>query len=683
MSASVAASGQPFNPTRFLKPALAIALSIASVVLIGNIPDLGIHAKVAFITFVVTIIAWTLTDLNDTYVALAGAIVFAATGIDDPAEFFETLGDPLVWLLFASFIIAAVIKASGLSERLATWVATRARNVSHLFILLTLVLVATTFLIPSTSGRAALMLPVFIAIRGIMPNTRAQIALALLFPAVILLSAIASLVGAGGHLITADILWRTSGEYIGFGRWMVMGLPFALASSFSALGVIMIMFLRPEDRKAPLLSSEALQATTKPWRAPERLVMFIAVGLIVLWATETVHGVNSTIIAIIGALIMTAPFINVISFKSALKEVDWSMLVFMATTLELGEALIESGGAQWLVERLFVVFDGGLAHSPLAVVAMVAIFGLLSHLVITSRSSRASVIIPLVILLAIALGFSPTTFAFMTAAATGFCLTLPVSAKPVAMFSKVDGATYSPRDLLRLSTVLLPIHVVLLVLFAFFFWPALGLDIAQARPTETPAAPTWTDRPEIGDKSPFGPIIDLGPNAFNPSGSIQSAGGDKPVGAEIAPDATETADPEASAEAASEAQEAAAEAAEEAQEAAEEAAEGGGEGSERLANANGQLQQAGMLPATTAPAAPPPASPPPPAPPIMAPQGSSPVSPASVVQPPPGNSPAAPPPPPPLDPEAAEEAAEEAQEAAEEAAENAEEGGDPAEEAGD
>lgn len=566
------------RPTLPLRPILAALLSIGLIALISAIPDLGIHAKVAFITFGLAIVAWTLTDINDTYVALAAAIVFAATGIDEPNEFFETLGDPLIWLLLASFMIAAGIKASGLSERMAFAVTRRARTVRQLFILLTIVLVATTFLIPSTSGRAALMLPVFLALRTLMPNTRTQTALALLFPAVILLSAIASLIGAGAHLITADILWRTGGEYIGFGRWMLMGLPFAIASSAAAVLVILTQFMRREDQGAALLPpNEAL--APKSWSGKERIVAMIAGGLVLFWATESVHGISSTLIAILGALLLTAPFVNVVSFKNALKEVDWGMLIFMAATLELGEALIESGGAQWLVENIFGVFQSVALSSPLVVVALVAMFGLLSHLVITSRSSRASVITPLVIFLAAGLGFSPTTFAFMTAAATGFCLTLPVSAKPVAMFSKVEGATYQPRDLLRLSGVLLPIHLILLVAFAFLIWPALGLGTAQASPTEAQQPVVWYDSPAKG-LLPSLPLINLGENPhkdpISPTseqgGASATSGVDAGTGQEEAAEAQAEAlqdAAEAQAEALQEAQEAQAEAAEEAQEVGE------------------------------------------------------------------------------------------------------------------
>jgi len=286
MSAASVSSSTGFHLGAYAKPALAAFISALIIFVIGAIPDLGIHAKVAFITFGLAIVGWTLTAINDTYIALAAAIVFSATGIDEPSEFFETLGDetlgdPLIWLMFASFIIAAAVKVSGLSERMALFVTRHASSVRQLFIMLTIVLIGTAFLVPSTSGRAALMLPVFLAIRAVMPNDRVAKALSLLFPAVILLSAIASLIGAGAHLITADILLRTGGEYLGFGRWLLMGLPFAIASSFAAMFAILFMFTTRHDRAERLNFAGDALAPRKAWSRSELIVAGVTSALVI------------------------------------------------------------------------------------------------------------------------------------------------------------------------------------------------------------------------------------------------------------------------------------------------------------------------------------------------------------------------------------------------------------------
>jgi di/tricarboxylate transporter len=88
------------------------------------------------------------------------------------------------------------------------------------------------------------------------------------------------------------------------------------------------------------------------------------------------------------------------------------------------------------------------------------------------------VLIPLVVALAPAVGLSPAAVAFASTAAAGFCHTLPSSAKPVALFAKVeDTETYAPRDLLRLSAVLAPVSAGLVLLFSVAVWPLLGLPL--------------------------------------------------------------------------------------------------------------------------------------------------------------------------------------------------------------
>lgn len=213
-----------------------IAVSLAAVVITiaiwFGLPELKVEARLAFIVFSLALLGWCFTAINDTYIALAAAIIPSAIGTGAPNEFFEALGDSMIWLLFASFIIAAAVNASGLARRLTMAVAALAHSVNQLFYALTAAIIVTAFVIPSTSGRAALMLPIFIALSATIGDTRITKALALLFPTAILLSAVASLIGAGAHLVTADILLQMTGQHIGFWEWMVWGLPFALASCF-------------------------------------------------------------------------------------------------------------------------------------------------------------------------------------------------------------------------------------------------------------------------------------------------------------------------------------------------------------------------------------------------------------------------------------------------------------------
>jgi anion transporter len=464
-----------------------------------GISDLSIHARLAFSVLLLAVVGWIFTDINDAYIALTAALVFTLTGFTAPEEFFATFGDSTIWLMLASFIVAEAVATVGLSRRLTSFVALRSHSVTQLFYLLTAVLLVTAFVIPATSGRAALMLPVFLALRLALEDAKISRALALLFPTIILLSAIASLLGAGAHLVTVEIVRRLTGENIDFTHWLAWGLPFALVSCFGSTWVILHLFLNRQQRR------HALQLSTLPTTsfadAPndalmssslsraEWYVLGVVVTLVGLWSSEAWHGLNATVVALLGALAVTAPRWGVISFKTGVSRVDWQLLLFLAATLELSDAFIASGGAQWLMHGAFQALQGSFVSSALFLIAAISSLSLLSHLLITSRTARSSVLIPLVVVLGMSLGYNPTALAFLSTAAAGFCLTLPVSAKPVVIFSQLDGPTYRPRDLLRLSSVLLPLHLGLLLAFAFVIWPALGLPLKQTT-LPTPASVT-------------------------------------------------------------------------------------------------------------------------------------------------------------------------------------------------
>lgn len=159
-----------------------------------------------------------MTDLDDTFVSLAAAALLVLAGVIAPGELFASMGDRTVWLLLSSFVVAAAVTGSGLSQRLVVRVVARARTVGQLCWLLTGMVMATAFVIPATSGRAALMVPIFTALAVGVGGRRVTRAFALLFPTIILLSAVASLLGAGAHLVVAELIASLGGQRVGFAR---------------------------------------------------------------------------------------------------------------------------------------------------------------------------------------------------------------------------------------------------------------------------------------------------------------------------------------------------------------------------------------------------------------------------------------------------------------------------------
>ncbi|WP_405792002.1 SLC13 family permease [Streptomyces sp. NBC_01506] len=451
-------------------------------VLPGGLPGLGGDARLTLVVFILATYTWIATSVDDTYVALGAGLALTATGVISSETLFATLGDETVWLLICAFVLAAAVTKTGLAGRAAAWLVGGAGTVRQLVHLTTAGLVVTAFAVPATSGRAALALPVFLALaKALADRTRLVVMLALLFPTVILLSAVATLIGAGAHLITVSVLWEQTGEELNFVTWLILGLPLAVVSSHLAAELVLLTTTRRADRTGPVrITTKQIQEHSDspvegPLTPPEARCLLLLGTVVLLWCSEPLHGVSPALVALIGAVVAASPALGTVGLKDGLRTVPWPLLLFMAATMAMGIALSESGAANWLVGWV----PGGSAMPPWMFLAGVVVISTAAHLALQSRSARSSVLVPLVVAAGIAAGVNPVAAAFASTAAAGFCHTLPASAKPVALFADLpDGIpTYTPRDLLRLSAVLAPLTAALVLLFALAVWPLLGVPV--------------------------------------------------------------------------------------------------------------------------------------------------------------------------------------------------------------
>ncbi|MFK4689434.1 SLC13 family permease [Streptomyces pristinaespiralis] len=460
---------------------LCAALSVCALLAVPTVvPSLNGEARLTLAVFAVATCAWIAAPVDDTYVALGAGLALTATGVISADTLFATLGDETVWLLICAFVLAAAVARTGLAGRAAAFLVGGARTVRQLVHLTTAALVVTAFAVPATSGRAALAMPVFLALaKALADRRRLVVMLALLFPTVVLLSAVATLIGAGAHLITVSVLWEQTGERLGFVEWLLLGLPLAVVSSHLAAETVLLTTTSRAERRGPvritpaLLQEHSPTAVTGPLTTAETRCLLLLGTVVALWCSEPLHGVPPAVVALIGAVVAASPALGTVRLKDGLRTVPWPLLLFMAATTAMGVALAESGAAGWLVGGLPGDLPAWLFLTVIVVVSTAA------HLVLQSRSARSSVLVPLVVAAAVAAGVNPVAAALASTAAAGFCHTLPASAKPVTLFADPpDGVpTFTPRDLLRLSGLLAPLSAAVVLFFALTVWPLLGVPV--------------------------------------------------------------------------------------------------------------------------------------------------------------------------------------------------------------
>lgn len=486
--------------------ASALLLAPLSMIVVALLPDdLSPAGKITLGIWLLAVIGWTLTPLNDTFVALAAAVILMLSAAFEAENFFASLGNSTIWLMIGAAIVGTAVNQSGLPARFTLAVTRYAHTVSQLFYWLTAVLLLTALIIPSVAIRTTLMLPVYTLIATSFRDQRINRALALMLPINLILTSVASLFGDGAHLVINDTLGQLTGQPLSFFKWVLMGVPFAALSAFGATRIILHRLLAESQRQLPLdkTSLAALPASgSLSWT--QRYMLVVLILLLLLWLTESWHGLDSALIALLGAIAVTVPLVGVVKFEEAAADISWNVIAFVGATLFLSNALVESGAGGWLVNQLLVRTGVIELGSRLALLMGITVITLGSHLLITSRSTRGAVIAPGVVLLAYSTGLDPQTLAFITAAGIGYSITLFISARTLMAFQRLDGndegVLFTPLDLIRLSGVLAPFQALLIVLFGLFYWPIVGggaaVSPAQAQ-ERLQEAPITTGRPGL------------------------------------------------------------------------------------------------------------------------------------------------------------------------------------------
>jgi len=107
----------------------------------------------------------------------------------------------------------------------------------------------------------------------------------------------------------------------------------------------------------------------------------------------------------------------------------------------------------------------------------IAAISLLSHLFMTSHVARAAALGAPLILFAQSTGLEPMAVLFIGAVGMNYCLTLPVCSKAYLVFQDAEGGGFGAGDLMRLSAVMAPLYLLLMLAFYFGWWRWTGLAL--------------------------------------------------------------------------------------------------------------------------------------------------------------------------------------------------------------
>ena len=470
---------------------LGLPAGIVALLAIGLAPlpaGLSVEGQRAAGVFALALIWWVTEPIPTHVTSLVLMVLLVALRAAEPAKVMAVFGLDVIWLNILAFILSAMLIKTRLVRRIALWLAVkfgaRASLALGAFVILQLVLAP---LIPATAARAAITLPLMVAMAAIYgstaerPTNFGRNMFLLNLTGISILSSTV-MTGSAANVMAVGFIQTMGGHRVYYTDWLIASAPVAILTVVGAwlLGPRVVFPLGPADRTPQLpggleviaQESKAMgRMSPREWRA---VAIF---GLVIfLWATDRYQQawfgveIGPAMSAMIGAAIALMPKVGLLEWDDT--DIPWHLMIFSAGAYAGGLTLEGTGAAKWGVERIFGSFNfHGIAFGwTYAAVVAVMIY---SHLLSTSKTVRTVIMIPAIILLAQGLGWDPVSLALPAAFAIDWVIGLPISGKPNVILFGTNQ--YSSRDNLRYGLAVCTLGYALLLVAGATWFHWLGL----------------------------------------------------------------------------------------------------------------------------------------------------------------------------------------------------------------
>lgn len=424
--------------------------------------------------------------------ALLPLVIFPLAGVGSIKDVGAPYASSTIFLFMGGFLIALALQRWNLHRRMALFVV-KVVGTSPKQLILGFML-ATGFLSMwvSNTATAVVMLPIGIsvlsltadAVGGMHNQKKFATALILGIAYSASIGSLGTLIGTPPNALLAGYMKESHDIVLGFGKWMMVGMPLAFIFLFIAWFMLITVF-KPEMDKIPggreLIDSEIEKLG--PWTGPQVMTGIIFLGAALAWViipffTGKESNYDDAIVGIAAGLLLfiipadTKTGVRLLDWKTA-NEMPWDVLLLFGGGLSLSSMFNASGLSLWIGEMA-----KGLGGLPIILLIGAVALLVLFLTEITSNTATAATFLPIMGGVAVGIGLTENgdinvlllTIPVALAATCAFML--PVATPPNAIaygsgYVKIGDMIKGGVGLNLIGCVLITITVYLLAVPVF------------------------------------------------------------------------------------------------------------------------------------------------------------------------------------------------------------------------
>lgn len=440
---------------------------------------------VAMIVFVVVCFLTEAIPLPG--VAFCIGLILVFSGIIPRTEIAQLFWSDAVWFIMGSLMFAAAFVKTGVDKRICLTIFRHLAkpNIKWVTAVMILVIAPSASFI-SDHALAAIFLPIGVilysnSLTKSLPEDRELAKLLMITIAMACnIGGFGSPSGGARNVIMMTYMEDMFGISMGYGQWMIYGMPFVLVM-MPIVWVSLNRVFKPKvrDLRPALMTLQRDIDHMGGWNRKQIVALIIFTLMFLGWVTEKtliaqVTGIRLGIgvIAVAGAVAYLLT--GIVNWRDYQEKVDWGVVWLYAGAIVFGRVLDQTGAAYWLarsiVEGLATI---GLKSGVVLLGAGSAVTAFMTNLM--ADGPAAAAVGPITLNMASVSNPGTSLVPFMglaTACASSMAYLLVIGTPPNAIV--YSSGYLSARDFLRAGIVCTIIAFAVLILLSMFYWTLIG-----------------------------------------------------------------------------------------------------------------------------------------------------------------------------------------------------------------
>ena len=454
------------------KRLVGLITGILVAVIINLLPLKGLtpQGKMCLGLTLMTVVFWAFQIVQSGYASglyLALLVIFK---VAEPAVVFSPWLGSTMYLVIGAYLIASSVKSSGLGERIAyKFILKFVNSYKSIIISIFALTIMLSILIPHPWPRAFLIMSVMTVLiksTDISKEDSIKIGFTVFAAAVP-----SSMIFLTGDSTINFLAAQSSGMAVSWMQWFIYMGPPSIIASIITCALILILFKPSKEIKINKEEIKEKLYLLGPISGKEkRTVVWLGIA-VVLWLTDSIHGIDIGWITLLIAMLMSFPAIGEILDARQWGEVPVHVLLFLTAAMTIGRVGGATGMNNWISET---VLPSTIPSNPFLLAAIIAVISIGIHMILGSVIAVMGIAIPALLIFTESMSISPVVITLLVYSSIGMHYILPFHHLNILVGQGEENGMYGQKEVMRLGIPLTGV-VFIIVFIEVIYWKLIGL----------------------------------------------------------------------------------------------------------------------------------------------------------------------------------------------------------------